>query len=445
MQLYFIWRIVGAQILKAIGTQRLQFIAALMLSLTLMDTPFAQTTEQYSAPPKPPTKQQPTTQQPATQTDHPSIRIGLSGPFSGGSSPMGESMRNGVRLAVQEINAIGGIHGRTIELIERDDQANTELGAKIANELTRMKVAASIGIVNTGVGLASIDTYQQARIPLMIAVSTGPVLTRRYAPPAAPANFIFRVSPTLDLEARILAADLKKRSISKVALLADETPYGDSGVNAFAEAARLASIELVTTQRFKIGDTDMSRQLKTARAAGAQAVVGWGIGPELAQVARGIKGMGWRIPLMGSWTLSMRNFIDAAGSAGEGALLPQTFIQDAGSTAKNSFLLAYRRHFNTDLIPSPMSAAQGYDGMHLLALALRQANTMDGDAIRMAMENLTARYQGVVTSYDKPFSAQDHEAITANMMVIARVTHGRVDYAYREDQQRSALLKVKSK
>ena len=373
------------------------------------------------------------------------IRIGLSGPFSGGSSPMGESMRNGIRLAVQEINAIGGINGRTIELIERDDQANNELGAKIASELTRMKVAATIGIVNTGVGLASIDVYQQARIPLMIAVSTGPVLTRRYAPPSSAVNFIFRVSPTLDLEARMLAADLKKRGISKVALLADDTPYGDSGANAFADASRQAAVELVTTQRFKIGETDMTRQLKSARAAGAQAVVGWGIGPELAQVARGMMNMTWRVPFMGSWTLSMRSFIDAAGSAGEGALLPQTFIQDAGSAAKNSFLLAYRRHFNTDLIPSPMSAAQGYDGMHLLALALRQAKTLDGDAIRKALEHLDSRYQGVVTSYEKPFSPPDHEAISANMMVIARVNAGRVDYAYREDQQRSALLKVKSK
>jgi branched-chain amino acid transport system substrate-binding protein len=358
---------------------------------------------------------------------------------------MGESMRNGIRLAVQEINDIGGINGRTIELIERDDQANNELGAKIATELTRMKVAASIGIVNTGVGLASIDVYQQARIPLMIAVSTGPVLTRRYAPPSSAVNFIFRVSPTLDLEARMLAADLKKRGISKVALLADDTPYGDSGANAFADASRQAAVELVTTQRFKIGETDMTRQLKSARAAGAQAVVGWGIGPELAQVARGMMNMTWRVPFMGSWTLSMRSFIDAAGSAGEGALLPQTFIQDAGSAAKNSFLLAYRRHFNTDLIPSPMSAAQGYDGMHLLALALRQAKTLDGDAIRKALEHLDSRYQGVVTSYEKPFSPPDHEAISANMMVIARVNAGRVDYAYREDQQRSALLKVKSK
>ncbi len=373
------------------------------------------------------------------------LRIGLSGPFSGGSSPMGESMRNGVRLAVEEINATGGIRGRMIELVERDDQASNDAGARIADELTRMKVTATIGIVNTGVGLASIDVYQRAQIPLMIAVSTGPVLTRRYAPPSSAANFIFRVSPTLDLEARILAADLKKRALTRVALLADDTPYGDSGAAAFAESTRSAGLDLVTVQRFKIGDNDMTRQLRHARSAGAQAIVGWGIGPELAQIARGMGSLAWKAPFMGSWTLSMRNFIDAAGTAGEGALVPQTFIQDAGSTAKNSFLLAYHRNFRTDQIPSPMSAAQGYDGMHLLALALRQAKSFDGDTVRRALENLDTRYQGVVTSYDKPFSTQDHEAITANMMVIGKVSGGRVDYAYREDQQRSALLKMKSR
>ncbi len=373
------------------------------------------------------------------------IRIGLSGPFSGGSSPMGESMRNGVRLAVQEINAIGGIHGRPIELLERDDQASNEIGARIADQLTAAKVVATIGIVNTGVGLASIDAYQKARIPLIVAVSTGPALTRKYAPPASPANFIFRVSPTLDLEARMIADDLKRRGLLRVALMADSTAYGDSGATAFGQAARQAGLDIVSVHRFRIGETKMEGALQQARAAGAQAVIGWGIGPELAAIARGIAAMRWKAPLLGSWTLSMSNFIEAAGAAGEGALMPQTFIQDAGSTAKNSFLLAYRRHFKTDLIPSPMSAAQGYDGMHLLALALRQAKSTDGDTLRRALENLDSRYQGAVTSYEKPFSAQDHDAITANMMVIGTVSGGRIDYAYREDQQRSGLLRTKLK
>ena len=375
--------------------------------------------------------------------DAQTIRIGVSGPFTGGSSPMGESMRNGVRLAVEEINGAGGINGMSIELVERDDTANNETGAKIADELTRSKVAATIGIVNTGVGLASIDYYQKAKIPLLVAVSTGPMLTRKFSPPSQKANFIFRVSPTLDLEARVLAADLKRKSLLRIALMADTTPYGDSGVSAFAEQARLAGLDIVAELRFKVGDTDMSGLVKRARASGAAAVVMWGIGPELASIARGMHSVGWRVPILGSWTLSMRNFIDAAGPAGDGALMPQTFIQDAGSTTKNSFLLAYHRAFRTDLIPSPMSAAQGYDGMHLLAHAIRQSTTWDGDAIRNSLENLNFRYQGVVTSYERPFTPQDHDAITNNMMVMGKVSNGRVDYAYIEDQQRSAIVRVK--
>jgi|GEM_PF-3292648 len=154
------------------------------------------------------------------------LKIGVSGPFTGGSSPMGESMRNGIRLAVEEINGIGGVNGRKIELIERDDRAEPDAGAKIAAEFTSRKVVAAIGIVNTGVGLASIDAYQKAKIPLILAVATGTSLTKKYAPPAAIENYIFRVAPTLDQEAQTLAADLQRRGLKKVAMLADATAYG---------------------------------------------------------------------------------------------------------------------------------------------------------------------------------------------------------------------------
>lgn len=380
----------------------------------------------------------------AQAEDSSPIRIGVSGPFTGGSSPMGESMRNGIRIAVEEINNIGGVNGRKIELVERDDQANNDLGAKIADELTKMKVVATVGIVNTGVGLASIDAYQKAKIPLLIAVSTGTSLTRKYAPPAATENYIFRISPTLDLEAKVVVADLKRKGLQSVSILADMTAYGEAGLKAFQEQARAAGLEVTAEERFKIGDQDMSAQVRRAKASGAQALVVWGIGPELAAIARNKDALGWKAPMLGSWTFSMRNFTELSGKAGEGALMPQTFIQDLGSSSKNSFLLAYKRAFKTDRIPSPMSAAQGYDGMHLLYLALRQANSTDGTKIKDALENLKSRYQGVITSYHKPFSKEDHDAITQNMLIMGVVANGRVDYAYADDQKRGALLRMKA-
>ncbi len=371
------------------------------------------------------------------------LKIGVSGPFTGGSSPMGESMLNGILLAAEEINGIGGINGKKIELVVRDDQAKPEVGAKIAAELVQGKVVAAIGIVNTGVGLASIDAYQKARIPLIVAVSTGTSLTRKYAPPAAAENYIFRVSPTLDLEAKVVTADLKRKGLTSAAILADTTAYGDAGMKAFAEQANEAGIKIVSEERFKIGEQDMTAQVRRAKASDAQAIVVWGIGPELAVIAHNKDALGWKVPMMGSWTLSMRNFIDLSGRAGENSLMPQTFIQDATSTSKTEFLLAYKRNFKTDLIPSPMSAAQGYDGMHLLDLALRQANSTDGSKIREALENLQRRYQGVITSYSKPFSKLDHDAITQNMLLMGRVVTGRVDYAYTDDWKRSGLLRLK--
>jgi branched-chain amino acid transport system substrate-binding protein len=370
------------------------------------------------------------------------IKIGVSGPFSGGSSPMGESMRNGIRLAVEEINIIG-INGRKIELIERDDQAKPDVGAKIAEEFTREKVAAAIGIVNTGVAMASIDAYQKAKIPLMVAVSTGAAVTKKYGPSNAPQNYIFRVSPSLDLEAKFLAADIKRKGFSKVAILADATAYGESGLKAFQEQSKLAGLELTAEERFNVGDTDMRAQVGRAKASGASALVLWGIGPEMAVIAKNKEALGWTAPLLGSWTFSMANFAEGAGKAGEGALMPQTFIQDYGSISKNGFMLAYKRAFKIDFIPSPMSAAQGYDGMHLLYLAMRQANSTDGEKIRDALENMKSRYQGVITNYSKPFSKADHEAITQNMVLMGKITSGRVDYAYSEDQKRGMFIRTK--
>ncbi|HQE41481.1 MAG TPA: ABC transporter substrate-binding protein, partial [Zoogloea sp.] len=121
------------------------------------------------------------------------IRIGVSGPFTGGSSPMGVAMRDGIRLAAQEINAAGGILGRPLRLIERNDEASPEHGAQIAQELiNREKIVAGLGIVNTGVALASQRFYQQAHLPMITSVATGSIITKQFLPPQYPDNYIFR-------------------------------------------------------------------------------------------------------------------------------------------------------------------------------------------------------------------------------------------------------------
>jgi branched-chain amino acid transport system substrate-binding protein len=232
------------------------------------------------------------------------IKIGVDGPFTGGSSSMGVSMRDGVRLATDEINKAGGVLGRQIQLVERDDEAKNERGAQIAQELiNKEKVVAVVGYINTGVGLASQRFFQDAKIPVLNNVATGSVLTHQFDD--QPENYVFRNAANDSIQAPMIADEAIKRGFKKVAILADATNYGQLGRADLEKALGLKGIKPVAVEKFNIKDVDMTAQLLKAKEAGAEAVLTYGIGPELAQIANGMTKLGWKVPMIGSWTLSM--------------------------------------------------------------------------------------------------------------------------------------------
>jgi branched-chain amino acid transport system substrate-binding protein len=372
------------------------------------------------------------------------IKIGVSGPYTGGSSPMGISMRDGVRLAAAEINAKGGVLGRQIELVERDDEAKNERGVQVTQELINKEhVVATLGYANTGVSLASQRFYQEAKIPVLNNVSTGSIVTKQFLPPEFPDNYIFRTSANDGIQSAIIVREaIDTRKFTKVAILADSTNYGQLGRADLVSALAKKNIKPVAEEKFNIKDVDMTAQLLKAKEAGAQAILTYAIGPELAQIANGMEKLGWKVPMIGSWTLSMGNFIDNAGKNGEGARMPETFIQEPNTPKRKAFIEAYQKSSKLDRIPSPVSAAQGYDSMELLAAAIKQAASTDGVKIRQALENLKENVDGVVTTYEHPFTHDDHEAITLNMVVIGEVKGGHVVYAY--DADKSAVVREKS-
>ena len=373
------------------------------------------------------------------------IKIGVAGPFTGGSSSMGVSMRDGVRLAVEEINKNGGVIGRKLQLVERDDEAKNERGVQIAQELiSKEKVTAAVGYINTGVSLASQRFFQEAKIPVMNNVSTGSIVTKQF--PEQSENYIFRNAAHDSIQAPMIVEEaITRRGFKKVAILADSTNYGQLGRSDLEKALEAKGIKPVAVEKFNIKDVDMTAQLLKAKEAGAEAVLTYGIGPELAQIANGMTKLGWKVPMVGSWTLSMANYIDNAGPGGEGARMPQTFIQQADTPKRKAFIDAYLKTFKpkNNRIDSPVSAAQGYDSIYLLAAAIKQANSTDGPKIREALENLNTKVDGVVTTYDKPFTKDDHEAITANIPVFGEVKNGRVVYAYAEDMKKGGDLRLK--
>ncbi len=359
------------------------------------------------------------------------IKIGVSGPFTGGSSPMGVSMRDGVKLAVAEINKSGGVLGRQIQLVERDDEAKNERGVQVAQELiNKEKVVATVGFINTGVSLASQRFYQEAKIPVMNNVATGTLVTHQFDD--QPENYIFRNAAHDTIQSAMIVDEaIGKRKLTKVAILADSTNYGQLGREDLEKALTKKGVKPVAVEKFNIKDVDMTAQLLKAKAAGAQAILTYGIGPELAQIANGMEKLSWKVPMIGSWTLSMGNFIDNAGKNGEGALMPQTFIQEANTPKRKAFIDAYVATYKpaNGRIPSPVSAAQGYDSVYLLAAAIKQAGSTEGPKVRAALESLQAKVDGVVTSYDKPFTKADHEAVKMGMPVMGMVKGGHVVHA----------------
>ncbi len=377
------------------------------------------------------------------------VKIAITGPFSGGSAPMGASMRDGAKLAIAEINAAGGIKigakMMKIDAIERDDEAKNERGALIAQELASMSdLAGVIGTVNTGVVLAGDKHLQEKGITKIICPAAGSASMTQWSKAGVKDLSIFRFAAHDGIQSGMVVEEAINRKFTKVALLHDSTNYGVSGRDDLLNQIKKQGnkLQVVVTEKFNIGDKDMTAQLLRAKNSGAQAILIWGIGPELAAVANGMAKVGMKEPLIGGWTLSMSNFIDNAGKNGNGTLMPQTFIEEPITPKAKAFISGYHKAYKVTRIPSPVSAAQGYDAVYIFAAALKQAQSTDTKKIKEALEDLKEPVKGVIATWQKPFSKWDpanedtHEAFRRDQVVMGMVKDGRVVFANEADRQR---------
>ncbi len=377
------------------------------------------------------------------------VKIALTGPFTGGSAPMGASMRDGATLAIAEINATGGIQvgnqKMKIQTIERDDEAKNERGALIAQELAAMgDLSGVIGTVNTGVCLSGDKHFQAKGITKIICPAAGSASMTQWSKAGVKDVSIFRFAAHDGIQSAMVIEAAINRNFTKVAVVFDSTNYGVSGRDDMLDQIRKQGnkLQVVAQEKFNIGDKDMTAQLLRAKSAGAQAILIWGIGPELAAVANGMAKLGMNAPLIGGWTLSMSNFIDNAGKNGNGTLMPQTFIEEPFTAKAKSFIEGYHKTFKVERIPSPVSAAQGYDAVYLFAAAVRQAQSTDTHKIKEALENLKEPVKGVIATWVHPFSSWDpadeqtHEAFRREQTVMGMVKDGRVIFANAADKDR---------
>ncbi len=381
---------------------------------------------------------------PGLQAASQPIRIGVIAPLTGASADFGNSMQQGAALAIEQINAIGGVLGRPLELVTKDDGGTAAMGRAASTALLeREDVVATLGFCNTGVALGSIDLFEARHRLLIIPCAQGTILTHRVA---ASESTVFRVAPSDALNAEFLVAEIvDRRKLSRVAILADTTGYGDGGVADIGLQLKRRGLAPVVVSRFAADAASLRDDMERARAVGAQALIVYTVGPGEAAAVRARAAMKWDVPYFGPWTLSFRSVLESAGPGPlEGTMMTQSIIQDSANEARTAFIASFARRPDHRAVGSLMAAAQAYDSVHLLVRALFAAHgDLSSQSLKHALENPTEPHRGVVTTYDHPFSAQDHEAFSLNMIWLGVWHHGEIHYFHANDALMSGAVRRK--
>jgi branched-chain amino acid transport system substrate-binding protein len=344
------------------------------------------------------------------------IKIGHVAALSGGSAQSGEAITRGLSVAIDEINAKGGLlGGRKLELVQRDDESAPPKGITAARELiSREKVAIIFGGIDSPVGLAMAPILNKEKVPHMAVWAAGTGITRNGANP----NYIFRVSAVdVLVDVKLLDYAAKTYGAKKVGLILVNNPWGESNEKGLADAVKQKTgMEIVGSEKFENNDVDMVPQLTRLKDKGADVLILVGNAAPGAQVMKARERLGWKVPVVSHWGISGGRFPELTGpTAGEAHFVQTYSFFGKQSPVGEKVLAALKAKYPAIKGPgdifAPVGTANAYDAMHLVALAIEQAGSTDGDAIRQALEDLKAPYQGLIKTYTKPFSAANHDAL----------------------------------
>ncbi len=352
------------------------------------------------------------------------IKIGYNADQSAsGAAELGLSGLYGFQAAIDDLNAQGGVLGRKVVGVVRDDAGAPPKSIQNMNELIdNEKVAAVVGPTNSGNALAWLHIPQQKKVPVISHVATATDITARYAKESQ--NYIFRVSMVDREQLALLAAYAVKASKSKnIAIIADTTGYGQAATKDLQEILTLHGIKPVGIEKFGPKDTDMTSQLAKLKAAGADMIITGSLADATAQVLKSMEKMDYYPGLLSTWGSINTPLVNIAGpKLAEKTIFAASTTEDASDRAAALHKRLVAKHPN---MPAFVSAAQGYDAVMLIAAAINQAGGTDGPKLQAALENLGA-VQGIIKKYEKPFSKEQHEALGVADFHLAQWKDGRV-------------------
>ena len=359
------------------------------------------------------------------------VRIGTILSVSGPAAFLGQDMKDGTELAVEEINASGGIDGRKIEWIFYDAQSQPQQAIAEARRLLSNDAVDIIvgGGSMSGIALAISPMAEAAKIPFVSTEGASAIVN-----PVADHRWSFKSTVDDYLVLHRAADYFDKKGLRKIALLADTSGFGQGATEQLKIVAKERNLEVIYAS-FTPSDTDLVPQLSRIRDAGAQAIVCWTVTPAGVVFLKQAQqlGLGEKLTLIHSYGFVTGKYMELAGSAAEGLLLlSQKFVvgdqlPDADPVKQKIAVLTenFKRRFNR--VPNQF-VAQTYDAMYLAKTALVKGGS-DREQVRQALEQIR-EYRCASGIFS--FSPERHSGLGKNNIVLVNWANGRfnlVDYA----------------
>jgi branched-chain amino acid transport system substrate-binding protein len=317
------------------------------------------------------------------------VKIGSASPLTGPQAHIGIDIKNGVQLAIDDLNAKGvEIGGRKVkfELQAEDDEANPTKATTVAQKLVDAKVAAVVGHFNSGASIPASKIYSDAGIPQISPSSTNPKYTQQGF------KTTFRVvahdgqqGPTL---AKFAIEKLKAKS---VAVIDDSTAYGQGLADAFESAIKAAGAKVAAREHTTDKDTDFTAILTTIKGHKPDLIMFGGIDPQAGPMAKQMAALGIKAKFIGGDGIQTPNFIKLAGNAAEGVMASMPGLPMTQMPGGRAFLDKYKAKFNAEV---ELYAPMGYDAVMVFVEAMKRAGS--SDPARFLPEIGKTKYQGVI-------------------------------------------------
>ncbi len=347
------------------------------------------------------------------------IKIGSFLTVTGPASFLGDPELKTLQMYVEEINAKGGVDGRKIELIHYDTGGNAKEAVNFVKRLIKNdNVDLIIGGTTTGDTMAVIPDMEKEGIPFISLAGAVEIVE-----PVK--KWVFKTPHTDRMAAARIFEDLRKRGLTKVALITGDGGFDKSGREQILKLAPQYGITLVADESYGNKDSDMTAQLTKIRSSEAQAIINFGLGQAPAIVTKNIKQLGITLPLYQSHGVASKTFIELAGAAAEGVRLPAAALviaeQLPDTDPQKPVLLAYKNKYEAKYGPVSTFGGHAYDGLMIVVAAIQRTGGLDKAKVRDEIEK-TKGFIGTAGVFN--MSPQDHMGLNLDAFKMVEIRNG---------------------